>query len=50
MGPLPLEVPDAPRLYASLVWGTLERSRDEAQVACLEEQVRAKEAACPVLH
>ena len=50
MEPLPVEVPDAPKLYASLVWGTLERHQGEAGVAWLEEQAETKDVACSVLH
>ena len=49
MQPLPVEVPDAPKLYASLVWGTLQRLQSEVGIEWLEEQAETKDIPCPVL-
>jgi hypothetical protein len=38
MHPLPVEIADAPKLEASLVWGTLERLQGAVGFAWLEEQ------------
>ncbi len=49
MQPLPVAIPDTPVLYASLVWGTLERLRGEVGVEWLEEQAGTKDEAHPAL-